>query len=72
MYEPLILETTKPPMMAVMIPDIGGKPDAMAMPRHKGKAIKKTRNPDSKSLRQCSTNPWIPVLGGQLGAEVGM
>ncbi|MEY3191127.1 MAG: hypothetical protein RIS10_1244, partial [Pseudomonadota bacterium] len=33
------------------------------MPRHKGKAIRKTKKPESKSLRQFSFNPANPVFG---------
>jgi hypothetical protein len=70
--EPLILDTTKPPIMAVIMPPIGGKPDAIAIPRHNGKAIRNTKKPDSKSLRQFSTKPGRPVLGKQRGDELDM
>jgi hypothetical protein len=43
---------TKPPRTAVKMPAIGGKPEAMEMPRHKGNAIKKTRNPETRSCFQ--------------------
>jgi hypothetical protein len=33
------------------------------MPRQSGNAIRNTRNPDRKSLRQFSFNPARPVLG---------
>jgi hypothetical protein len=45
------------------MPAEGGNPEAIDMPRHKGKAIRKTKNPDSKSVRQFSINPGMPVLG---------
>ena len=61
--EPLILDTNTPPIIAVKIPAIGGKPDAIAIPRHRGKAIKKTRKPDNKSARQFSFRPGMPFLG---------
>jgi hypothetical protein len=61
--EPLIRETNNPPIIAVKIPAIGGKPEAIAMPRQRGKAIKKTRNPDNKSARQFSFRPGMPVFG---------
>jgi hypothetical protein len=38
--------------MAVIIPAEGGKPDAIEIPRQRGKAIKNTKKPDNKSLRQ--------------------
>jgi hypothetical protein len=41
-----------PPMMAVKMPAMGGTPEAIEMPRHKGKAIKKTRKPDNISWRR--------------------
>jgi hypothetical protein len=34
-----------PPTMAVKIPATGGTPDAPAIPRHSGRAIRKTRKP---------------------------
>jgi hypothetical protein len=55
-----------------MMPDMGGKPEAMAMPRHSGSAIKNTRNPDNKSLRQFSIRPGIPTLGNSREDEVDM
>lgn len=45
----------------------GGNPEAAEIPRDKGKAIRKTKNPDCKSLRQFSFNPTKPVLGGFIG-----
>jgi hypothetical protein len=39
-------ETSMPPTMAVSSPEIGGTPLAMEMPRHNGKAIRKTRKPE--------------------------
>jgi hypothetical protein len=40
---------TTPPMMAVRIPEIGGAPLALAIPRHRGRAMRKTRKPESIS-----------------------
>jgi hypothetical protein len=37
--------------MAVISPPMGGKPDALAMPKHKGKAIRETKKPEIMSLR---------------------
>jgi hypothetical protein len=45
------------------MPADGGNPDAIETPRHKGKAIRNTRNPDCKSLRQLSFKPAKPVWG---------
>jgi hypothetical protein len=50
-------------MMALIIPAMGGKPEAIAIPKQSGSAIKKTKNPDNKSLRQFSISPATPVLG---------
>jgi MFS superfamily sulfate permease-like transporter len=44
-------ETNIPPTMALRIPAIGGKPEAIAIPKLRGKAIKKTRKPEIKSYR---------------------
>jgi hypothetical protein len=52
-------------MIAVIIPADGGKPEAIEMPRHKGKAIRKTKKPESRSLRQFSFNPASPVFGNK-------
>jgi hypothetical protein len=46
-----------------MMPLIGGNPDAIAIPKHSGRAIKNTKNPANKSLRQFSIRPGRPVLG---------
>jgi hypothetical protein len=35
--------------MAVRIPEMGGTPLAMEIPRHNGKATRKTKNPADKS-----------------------
>src|SRR5205823_3612235 len=40
---------TRPPMTAVQMPAMAGKPLARAMARHSGMAIRKTRKPESKS-----------------------
>ncbi len=56
-------DTSKPPIIAVIIPADGGNPEAMDTPKHNGKAIRKTRNPDCKSLRQFSFKPARPVWG---------
>jgi hypothetical protein len=43
-----------PPITAVNIPAIGGKPLAEAIPRQRGSAIKKTKNPAHASLNMVS------------------
>ena len=68
--EPLILDTIRPPIIAVIIPADGGKPEATDIPRQSGKAIRKTRKPDVKSLRQFSCRPAMPVLGVAVGADL--
>lgn len=37
-----------PPIIPAIIPDNGGAPDAKAIPKHKGKATRKTTMPDEK------------------------
>ena len=48
--EPPIKETTTPPTIAAMMPEIGGAPEAMARPKPKGSAIKETTNPEKRFL----------------------
>jgi hypothetical protein len=38
-------------MIAVKIPATAGYPDAKEIARHRGKAIRKTKNPDTRSCR---------------------
>jgi hypothetical protein len=45
-------ETSSPPIIAVNNPAIGGNPDATAIPRLRGKAIRETLNPAFKSAIQ--------------------
>ena len=54
---------TTPPIIADKRPDIGGTPDAMAIPRAKGKATNETLIAAKKSLCQFSTNPFNPFFG---------
>ena len=49
--------------MALIIPAIGGTPEAMAIPRLNGRAMRKTMNPDMISAFQCSRRPLKPSLG---------
>jgi hypothetical protein len=56
-------ETTKPPIIAVINPMIGGKSLAFAMPKLRGKAIKKTKKPEETSFVKCSRNPLNPSWG---------
>lgn len=44
-----ILPTTKPPIIPEIIPENNGAPEAIAIPRHKGSAIKNTTKPEEKS-----------------------
>ena len=48
---------TMPPITAVKMPAMGGTPEAMEMPRQSGSAIRKTRNPEVKSLVKCRRRP---------------
>jgi hypothetical protein len=50
-------------MIAVNNPIIGGKSDALAIPKLKGKANKKTMNPEAASEAKFSFNPVRPSLG---------
>ncbi len=43
-------------MMAVKMPAIAGYPQASAMPRHSGSAIRKTRKPEIASACQFAPN----------------
>ena len=43
------MATTMPPTIPAMIPENNGAPDASAMPKHSGKATKKTTRPAGKS-----------------------
>jgi hypothetical protein len=49
--------------MAEKIPAIGGVPEAKAIPKQRGRAIRNTKKPESTSLFQFWTNPAIPSLG---------
>jgi hypothetical protein len=49
--DPLANATTTPPIIPAIIPENKGAPDASAIPKHKGKATKKTTIPGSKSAR---------------------
>jgi hypothetical protein len=51
---------------------MGGNPDAIAMPKHSGRAIKNTKKPESRSLRQFSISPGSPDFGTMLEDELGM
>jgi hypothetical protein len=48
--EPLIIPTTTPPTIPAIIPENIGAPEASAIPKHKGRATKKTTNPAGRSL----------------------
>ncbi len=60
---PLMRETSRPPMIAVMRPAMGGTPEASEMPRQSGRAMRKTMKPERRSLRQFSLRPASPVRG---------
>ena len=48
--EPPIKETTIPPTIAAIIPEIGGAPEAKASPKPKGRAIRETTKPEKRFL----------------------
>lgn len=45
----LMVPTTIPPTTPAIIPESGGAPEANAIPKHSGRATKKTTKPDGKS-----------------------
>ena len=47
--DPLIKATIIPPIIPEIIPENKGAPDAKAIPKHKGRATKKTTKPAGKS-----------------------
>jgi hypothetical protein len=57
MLDPDKREANNPPIIAVIIPEMGGKPDAVAMAKQSGKAIKETPNPANKSDFQTELKP---------------
>ncbi len=60
---PEILEPMSPPTMAVIKPASGGTPEAMAIPKQSGNAIKETLNPEDRSSLKWAFNPAKPVFG---------
>ena len=56
-------ETTKPPIIAVINPMIGGKSEAFAIPKLKGKANKNTIKPEIASDLKFSFKPANPSAG---------
>ena len=56
--DPLANATIIPPIIPAIIPENKGAPDASAMPKHKGKATKKTTSPAGKSsFKYLKLNP---------------
>lgn len=49
MLDVLKYPTTIPPTIPAIIPENNGAPEAIAIPKQRGKATKKTTNPDAKS-----------------------
>jgi hypothetical protein len=58
--DPPIKETTIPPTIAAIIPEIGGAPEANASPKPNGSAIKETTNPEK---RFCGISPKNVLKG---------
>jgi hypothetical protein len=54
--EPASQPTTKPPTIPVIRPLAGGKPEAMAMPMHRGRATRKTTTEASSSRGKTALN----------------
>ena len=52
-YDPPRNGSTSPAMIAEIKPQIGGAPDATAMPSEKGSETSETTSPASRSWRQC-------------------
>ena len=50
--EPLNEPTTMPPTIPAIKPEKRGAPDAKAIPKHKGRATRKTTTEDGKSVDQ--------------------
>ena len=50
------------PITAVNIPAMGGNPLAEAIPKHRGNAIKKTKNPAQASLNSVCFNDSFMVI----------
>ena len=65
--EPANRLTNRPPIIAVNTPMAGGNSLALAMPRLSGSASRKTRKPDTMSLRQFCLSPARPSSGSALG-----
>lgn len=62
-------DTTSPPIIAEMMPAMGGNPDATATPKHKGNAIRNTKKPADRSARQCRWN-WLRSLLKEVSCDV--
>jgi len=45
--------TTMPPIIPEIIPVNNGAPEAKEIPKHRGRAIRKTTNPADKSVLKC-------------------
>ena len=56
-------ETTKPPIIAVINPIIGGKSEAFAIPKLNGNANKNTMKPEIASVLKFSFKPANPSAG---------
>ncbi len=63
-YEPDSRLATVPATMPEMMPAIGGAPEANAMPRHSGSAMRKRMKPETTSYLAFSRSPGSQSLGG--------
>lgn len=60
--EPLKYPTIKPPMIPVIIPEKAGAPEALAIPKQRGRATKNTTTPDKESvLKEENNDLGLPI-----------
>ena len=62
--EPPSNDTTMPPTIAAIIPDMGGASLARAKPRPKGSAMRETTNPEKIFLGKVFTKFWVWLVFG--------
>jgi hypothetical protein len=60
---------TRPPIIAVKMPATAGYPEAREIPKHNGKAIRKTKNPERISFLTWIINPLRFPLGISVGSD---
>ena len=65
----LIKVASRPPIIAVNMPATAGYPDAREIPKHNGKAIRKTKNPERISCLAWVLKPLRFPLGISVESE---